>query len=220
MDAIAQPWSYALSAEEAVRLPALSAGLPFAEITSKIVDGLQVLCCHRDKIAGTDFRRPIYTLYVGRTLFDLFFNSSSGYRAAYFRSPSAGLDANVYFLTAIVDRLVAAPQSTSSLSSEFLRESLRTPSAKAWLVEPKEVDRKCPQCKGEWSTGSCGPSELAEIRNGRWETALGSKAEWGRKAPYLTKLSVMGAFLNDSYHELVPQDKRFRSYEIHRFGWS
>ncbi|WP_342130821.1 hypothetical protein [Hydrogenophaga sp. OTU3427] len=222
MTAAAQPWSYALSVKEAVRLPLLSEDLTFAELTSKIVSGLRVLCCHRSEIAGTDFRRPVYTLDIGRPLFDSFFNSPFGYRAAYFRSPGAGLDANVQFLAAVAERLVSDPQSaTAALSSEFIRESLRTPSAKAWLAEHgKEVDRKCPNCKGEWSIGACGSPELAEIRNGRWESTPGQNAEWGRKAPYLTKLRVMGAFLNDRYHELVPHDKRLRAYDIHQFGWS
>lgn len=222
MTARSHPWSYALSVEAAVRVPALSADHTFEELTSKIVNGLQVLCCHSSEIAGTGFQRPVYTLNIGRPLFDLFFNSSSGYRAAYFRSPGAGLDANVHFLTTIMDRLVTDPQSaTSALAANFIRESLRTPSAKAWLAEHgKEVDLKCPHCIGEWSAGTCRAPELAEICNGRWEAASGQNAEWGRKAPYLTKLRVMGAFLNDRHHELVPHDKRFRAYDIHRFGWS
>lgn len=222
MSATAQSWSFALSVDDDVRVPLLSANLTLAELTNKIVNGLRVLCCHRSDIAGTDFRRPVYTLDIGRPLFDLFFNSSFGYRAAYFLSPSAGLDANVYFLASISERLITDPQSTkASLSPEFIRESLRTSSAKAWLAEHgKEVDRKCPNCKGEWSMGTCGPPALAEIRNGRWEGTSGQNAEWGRKAPYLTKLRVMGAFLNDRYDELVPHDKRFRAYDIHRSGWS
>jgi hypothetical protein len=222
MTTTARPWSYALSVEKAVRLPKLSAGLPFAELASKIVNELRVLCCHPNQFGDTGFRRPVYTLDIGPSLFDLFFNSSSGYRGAYFCSPGVGLEANVQLLTAISDRLITDPQSaTTALPAEFIRESLRTPSAKAWLAEHgNEPDRNCPHCKGEWSSGTCGPPELAEIRNGRWETASGQNAEWGRKAPYLTKLRVMGAFLNDRCHELVPHDKRFRAYDIHRFGWS
>jgi hypothetical protein len=218
----ASHWSYALSSDHAVREPVLSSSVPFAELVSRITSELRVLCCHRSEIAGTDFRRPVYTLAVDRPLFDLFFNSVSGYRAAYFRSPGAGVDANVQLLTAISDRLTTDPESTrSELSPAFIRESLRTPSAKVWLAEHgKELDRKCPHCKGEWSSGTCGPPEVAEIRNGRWETAGGQNVEWGRKAPYLSKLRVMGAFLNDRCHELVPHDKRFRAYDIHRYGWS
>jgi hypothetical protein len=222
MTATVQPWSYVLSVEKAVRVPALSTDLTFEELTSKIVNGLRVLCSHRSELAGSGFWRPVYTLNIGRSLFDLFFNSSCGYRGAYFRSPGAGLDANVQFLTAISERLVTDPQSaTSELAPEFIRESLRTPSAKAWLAEHgKEVDLKCPYCKGEWSAGTSGPPELAEICNGRWEIASGQNAEWGRKAPYLTKLRVMGAFLNDRYEELVPSDKRFRACDIHLYGSS
>jgi hypothetical protein len=217
-----QPWSYALSAEEDVRAPALSIDLTFEELTSKIVNKLRVLCCHRNELEGSGFCRPVYTLNIGHPLFDLFFNSSAGYRGAYFRSPGAGLDANVQFLTAISEKLVTDPQTaTSELAPRFIRESLRTPSAKAWLAEHgKEVDPKCPYCKGEWGAGSSGLPELAEICNGRWEIALGQNAVWGRKAPYLTKLRVMGAFLNDRYEELVPSSKRFRAYDIHLYGWS
>jgi hypothetical protein len=102
-----------------------------------------------------------------------------------------------------------------------IRESLATPSAKAWLAEHgKEIDRKCPGCQGEWSSGAAGPPDQAEIHNGAWEAASGQNAEWGRKAPYLTKLRVMGGFLSDRLHELVPHNKRFRAYDIHRYGWS
>lgn len=105
------------------------------------------------------------------------------------------------------------------LSNEFIRESLVTLSAKVWLAEHgKELDRKCPGCKGEWSSGPIGP---AEILNSRWEKPRqGQKAEWGREAPYLTKLRIMGAFIDERHNELVPVDKRFRAYEIHQFGWS
>jgi hypothetical protein len=217
-----QPWSYSLSDDEAARLPTLSAKITFDEITDRIANELKVLCCHPSAIDGTDFRRPIYTLHIGRPLFDQFFNSPVGYRAAYFQSPGIGLDANVFFMQAIAKRLAADPSSVcSTLSTDFIHESLMTPSAKAWLAEHgKEVDLNCPTCKGEWSSGSSGPAQQAEILNDRWETASGQKSEWGRKAPYLTKLRIMGAFLNDRHHELVPYDKRFRAYEIHKFGWS
>jgi hypothetical protein len=99
-----------------------------------------------------------------------------------------------------------------------MKESLATPSAKVWLAEHgKEIERKCPACKGEWSINS---ADGSEIRNGRWEMAAGQKAEWGRQAPYLTKLRFMGAFVDDRFAEYVPYDKRFRSNDISYFGWS
>jgi len=73
---------------------------------------------------------------------------------------------------------------------------------------------------GRMELGTSGPPEQAEILNGVWETAKSQNAEWGRKAPYLTKLRIMGAFVNERLHELVPFDKRYRAYDINRFGWS
>lgn len=216
------PWSYSLSVDAALRLPGLSGSVSFAHIAERIATEMSVLCCHRSEIGGTDFARPVYTVFVGRALFDLFFNSSAGYRAAYFQSPGIGLDANAFFMQTVAPRLVADPLSANStLLPDFIQESLVTPSAKAWLVEHgKELDKRCPGCRGEWSSASAGPAEQAEILNSRWETISGQKAEWGRKAPYLTKLRVMGAFINECHHELVPFDKRFRASEIHEFGWS
>jgi hypothetical protein len=222
MSASSPSWTYSLFEEARARLPVLQAGASFAEITQRIVKRMTVLCCHRSAIIGTGFVRPVYTVSVDRETFDLFFNSPNGYRAAYFRSPGLGLDANVSFMQAVSARLLEDRLSANSaLSQQHLHESLITPSAKAWLAEHgKEVDRKCAGCKGEWSSGSGGPPEQAEILNARWELAPGQNAEWGRKAPYLTKLRLMGAFLNDRHHELVPHDKRFRAYSIHRYGWS
>jgi hypothetical protein len=206
--------------QEAVRLPALLQPHTFRQITELIQSEMRVLCCHRSEIAGTQFRRPVYIVEVDRPLFDLFFNSPSGYRAAYFESPGAGLDANISFMRAIGQRLAGEQCSlTCGLQADFLRESLSSPSAKAWLAEHgKEVDLKCPTCRGEWSAS--GAPGAAEIRNGRWDIANDLRAEWGSKAPYLTKLRVMGAFLDERYNEFVPGDKRFRAEDIHHFGWS
>ncbi|NNB41716.1 hypothetical protein [Pseudomonas chlororaphis] len=215
-------WVYSLREEASTRLPVLTAGTTFAEITQRIISEMSVLCCHYSEIVGTGFSRPVYTVQIGKELFDLFFNSPDGYRAAYFRSPGDGLNANISFIRAILLPLEESPLSANSkLCSSRIHQCLVTPSAKVWLAEHgKEIDSKCPGCTGEWSSGTAGRPDQAEIHNGVWEAASGQNAEWGRKAPYLTKLRVMGAFLNDQYHEYVPQDKRFRAYGIHRDGWS
>jgi hypothetical protein len=222
MSGRAQPWSFELTADQQFRLPALMDRYSFAQVTERIVSCGEVLCCHRSKLSDGEFFRPVYTVHIGRPLFDLFFNSPFGYRAAYFQSPGAGLDANVSFLQAIAARLVADSASLkSALSVDFIHASLSTPSAKVWLAEcGKELDARCPGCEGEWSSGTSATASRPEILNERWEVAEGQKAEWGRKAPYLEKLRIMGAFINDRRHELVPHDKRFRAYEVHKFGWS
>jgi hypothetical protein len=222
MSTIDRSWSYSLALEENKRLPVLLEPHTFVEITHRVVSEMRVLCCHRSEKKATEFFRPVYTVELDCTLFDLFFNSSNGYRAAYFRSPGAGIDANACFMQAVTSRLLADRVSKNSeLSEDILRESLSTPSAKVWLAEHgKEMDRNCSGCKGEWSSGSANAVRGAEIANGKWETATGQKAEWGRKAPYLTKLRIMGAFINSLHDELIPYDKRFRAHDIHEFGWS
>jgi hypothetical protein len=129
---------------------------------------------------------------------------------------------NACFMRAVASRLIDDPRATNAtLTRDFIRESLLSPSSKVWLAEAgKEIDARCDGCKGEWNVRSSGPGALAEILNDRWERTIGQKAEWGRKAPYLTKLRVMGAFLNERHDELVPFDKRFRAHEIHELGWS
>jgi hypothetical protein len=174
------------------------------------------------QVRGTEFKRPVYTVQISEAFFDQFFNASCGYRAAYYRSPGAGINANHVFMKAVSGPLLEAHVTASiDMTTELVEQSLATPSAKAWLAEAgKEPERDCPTCRGEWSTGNCGPADVAEILNERWELTSGVKAEWGRKAPYLTKLRVMGAFLDECHNELVPYDKRFRAQEIHAFGWS
>jgi hypothetical protein len=155
-------------------------------------------------------------------LFDVLFNSQFGYRAAYFRSPGLGLDVNVHLMQSVASRLTEDPLSEScDLQTDLLHESLVTPSAKVWLTEyGKEIEQKCEGCKGEWGASSAGSGQVAEILNGRWESASSQKAEWGRKAPYLKKLRFMGAFINDRHAEYVPHYKRFRAYDISSFGWA
>lgn len=217
-----QPWELRLQVEEGMRLPKLRQHVPFEQIAKCVATTMTVLCCHRSPIKGTDFRRVAYCVQIDKDLFDQFFNSESGYRAAYFRSPWSGLGTNAAFMEAVSPSLVSSiPSSTCGVSPEFIRESLATTSAKVWLAEHgKEVKRDCPGCRGEWSTGTAGDLNTPEIRNGRWEMASGIKSQWGSKAPYLTKLRIMGAFLDEQFNELVPFDKRFRANQIHAFGWS
>jgi len=77
-------WNYSLGKEATLRLPVLTSGIAFIEVTQQIVAEMSILCCHHSDLAGTGFSRPVYTVQVSHQLFDLFFNSPDGYRAAYF----------------------------------------------------------------------------------------------------------------------------------------
>ena len=85
--------------------------------------------------------RVVYCMEVKNELFDLFFNSSCGYRAAYFRSPDEGVNSNATFfkITELIDSSVSR---NSGLGSEFINQSLLSPSAKVWLAEHYQRDRQ------------------------------------------------------------------------------
>ena len=215
-------WNLQLLIDQGARLPKLQCSLPFEQIAQDIAARMTVLCCHCSAIKGTSFSRVAYCIQVDSDLFDSFFNSETGYRAAYYRSPYEGMRANAVFMQAVSLNLIDSGVSVNcGLTSEFIHESLATCSAKVWLTEAgKEVCLSCAACKGEWSVGSGGHLTKPEIANGRWELASQVKANWGSKAPYLTKLRVLGAFLDDRLNEFIPFDKRFRAREIHELGWS
>ena len=113
-------------------------------------------------------------------------------------------------------KLLASLNGQSNLG--FARDSLNSLSAKVWLAENgNEVCRNCAGCQGEWSSPR---DDTAEILNRRWDESSEADAKSGRKAPYLTKLRIYGAFLSDQRDEWISKRKRHRATPIHKFGWS
>ena len=206
-------WEFAVDADRAA---ALSAELEFGSVVERIEREMDVLCRHLQACDDADgFARAVYCISVSRSSFDAFFNSEHGYRGAYFRSPHQGLAANEAFIRALRPKLTAWARADGVADIEFDKESLSTPSAKAWLAEAGV--KICQRCDGEWTHPQDG---TAEIHNGRWECADNSNAVRGRKAPFLTKIRILGAFLNERHDEFIPGRKRHRAQEIHEWGWS
>ena len=211
-------WDYA-SSLNGDRMKKLQAAPAFEDITAKIKNDMEVLCFHFDHCKDNDpFKRPVYCILVEKDLFDWFFNSENGYRAAYYQSPYDGLRANDSFIQSLMPELLASDKTIPNTHKEFIEESLKSPSAKAWLVEYKELknpdEKPCNICK-EWTPPQ---NDKAEILNNRWEYAV--EPNYGRKAPCLTMIRIIGAFLNDHYDEFIPSSKRFRAKEIHDMGWT
>jgi len=176
-----------------------------------------VLCCHRqdcDDLAR--FSRVIFNLCLPKPTFDLFFNSEHGYRGAYFDSPHIGLAANEACIRRLTPLLLNwAAEHEPSLDQAFAQESLASPTAKVWLTESES--HLCGRCVGEWGNPT---NETTELSNGRWELANTPSGRRGRKAPFLSKLRVFGAFLNERYDEFTPARKRHRAKELNEGGWS
>jgi hypothetical protein len=195
----------------------------FETIIVSIQNEMKILCCHDQECRDDNrFSRAIYCLKISEPLFDLFFNSKHGYRAWYYCSPHFGLKINERLITTLLPFLLASDQTKEAEKNGFSKakasESLKSFSAKAWLTEiGKEIDNNCAGCTGEWGYPQ---DDNAEIFNDRWDKTNAQKAKCGRKAPYLTKIRIFGAFLNSKHDEFIPADKRYRAKEIHEFGWS
>jgi hypothetical protein len=209
-------WKYKGVCDDA-RLRTLQTSEPFDDIADRLERGMKTVCCHTtDCCDMLGYKRTIYCVEIGPKLFDLFFNSQSGYRGAYFQSPERGLSANRLLLRTVAPRLVAWTSAHSEgQDPEFAAASLSRASAKAWLAE--QTLSLCERCKGEWS-----PTVRAdlEISNGRWECDSHMHAVWGRQAPWFAKVRFIGAFLSETGEEYVASRKKHRARDIWARGWS
>ena len=211
-----QPWRYSQSIGT-TRINNLASPRSLPEILDDILRDAEVLCVHRrdcDDIAG--FSRVMATVRVPRDVFDSFFNSQHGYRGAYAASPYAGLEANDQILDRLTPFVLGhSVFGASKIDPLFAKESLSSPSAKVWLAEVGL--HLCSLCEGEWAKPV---DSTPDVLNGVWEPSSCVEAAWGCKAPYLTKLKVIGAFLSARYDEYVPFHKRRRAELIHWRGWA
>ena len=210
---ISSMWDFADSLGP--RLNQLTRPPEASDIAESIAAEMSVVCRHQDQCSDdTRFFRAVYCISVSRATFDLFFNSWTGYRAAFFRSPYEGLAVNTVFIERLSPPLISAGSISDQPHIDAV-DSLNATSAKLWLSEVgKEL---CQRCTGEWKAL---PSAPAEILNGRWETSDRPYAAYGRSAPYLTKVRIFGAFINERGDEFIPHSKRHRANELHECGWS
>lgn len=209
-------WKYKGVCDEA-RLLALQTDTPFEDIAGRLEREMEILCCHTPDCSDKQgYKRTIYCVEVATQLFDMFFNSHSGYRGAYYQSPECGLSANGLLLSTVVPRLVAWTRAhCADQDAEFAAKSLSAASAKAWLAE--DTLSLCKRCKGEWDSSA--RADL-EIINGRWECDSHINAEWGRQAPWFSKIRFIGAFFNGAGAEYVAHHKIGRATDICARGWS
>jgi hypothetical protein len=212
-------WDFSLTGNDQ-RLVNLQNPPSFEEMAERINEEMDILCCHTDLCRDFwGFERVVFYIKIAKDLFDIFFNSKNGYRAHYYRSPFEGIRANHVFINMLLSKLCASNLTNNCILKSDLKESLSSYSSKIWLAEcGKELKLNCEGCKGEWQASQA--TDSPEITNNRWETSSAEKAKWGRSAPYLTKLRITGAFLDNTGNEFIPSRKRYRSKTIHDYGWS
>jgi len=207
-------WSYSNSVPETRRI-ALNNAPPFLELIERVRTEMRLLCADwQDCDVMDGYRRRVYCISLCHELFDLFFNSATGYRAQYFHSLNKGLQANAQAIKALVPPLLRDSEAINSEAAE-IESSWTAPSAKLWLAEHEK--HLCDACLGEWS-----PPQDSEpdILNGRWEKGDHVKSRYGRKAYSFTKIRIFGGFIDAYGHEYTPWDKLDRAKHLYCHGWT
>lgn len=216
-------WEYASSlSKRTERIGQLSSPSSFLSIVDRVAREGVIQCVHEQPaINMVGHWRPVYCVAIGQPLFDLFFNSAHGYRAAYFISAEDGRKADRTMIQRLLPQLLADASNTTFNIDP--RKSLEAWSAKVWLAEVGKglnvtPGKPCLDCCGEWRPPQ---DAVPEIHNGRWEVVKDKPyRNYGRKAPYLTKLRIFGAFIDMEGNEWVPEDKVLRAEQLYELGWS
>lgn len=213
--ATSSSWRYVGSASPE-RLAALEQPRSAADLPEALRCGLNLVCYHRDR-GRTDpsFERAVFCGIVSPVIFDWFFNASSGYRGAFYQSREAGIRLN----RELVDHLVLsladwALSDGGERDRSWVLDSLKMPSAKAWLAEYPGL---CKSCEGEWYASL---SADLYIENDRWECATHVYSAWGRQAPLLSKIRIFGGLIDTDRNEWLAAHKAIRANQIWEYGWS
>lgn len=223
-------WSYTnrVSPE---RQKSLLAAPDFDGIARRIVEQMQIISFdihrgNRGEVKGC--KRPEFALQVSEETFDLFYNSSRGYRGQYLRSPEDGERANSKLISMMSDRLIYYAKDTTikhTLCAKELGRSLEAGSAKSWINEKGDraqrgddirhliVDLKVEPWVGTAKEYVATPAKYPDPNKE-------IKAVDGVKAPTGTVLEVKGAYFDENGNEHIAEDKKDRSLQIHLYGFT
>ena len=157
-------------------------------------------------------RQVIFLVSVGDQLCDLLFNAPDGLRGRYWQSPDHGWLATRHLISGLSNALISfsdkvppsAPRNVEPMQSKDIISSLDGVSTKVWPREPLlEIKRQL--VVSRWQKNE----EHAEINKGFW-----------RLTPTSGELEIKGALLGLDGTEYLPEGKKDRSCQIHRYGFS
>jgi hypothetical protein len=166
-----------------------------------------------------DARRVCFFVGVGKQACDLLYNAPDGLRGRYWQSPDLGFLATKYLINALKPALMGfairnpprpAPKA-AGMDLTQVKASLEAPSAKVWVREKDD--------KGDLLLKATKGSQLMVRRWLENEKEAANKDMW-RRTPFGDEVEVKGAFLGPDGEEYIPEVKRDRSCQIHRFGFT
>jgi hypothetical protein len=195
----------------------LDSGLSFEELASRLITERQVMHVklkrYQDPAPGEpkDAQQVVFLIRVGDETCDVLYNAPDGLRGRYWQSPDHGFMATRH----LIGRLLPAQNpptpigKTAPMFAKDIRASLEAPSAKIWPRERDDngislfADRQLmvPRWHGNEQHGS--------FNKGMW-----------RQTPRGGELEIKGAILGPDTTEYIPEGKRDRSCQIHRFGFT
>lgn len=179
--------------------------------------------------------RPEFFFSVQPDVFDLFFNSRSGYRAQFCGDHRVGAAQNGKLIRGFEQRLLAVAVSSGAgvtspgFSLQQIRSALSLPSAKVWMDEydaDSTLNKSSVDAESliainipHWVKTARTVSD--QVRRGQSPNRSKEKALLGIQAPEGRRLVVFGAWLSDSTgQEYVVPSKRYRAKEIRLYGFS
>lgn len=199
------------------RLRRLLCAPEFPKVVRRLLSGARVQGVVRERLGSArDCARVVVCLAVGREILDLFHNSSSGYRAQYYRGPACGDAANDFVLEMLGAQVPALLRSLPGWEAaiEWAQASMRAPGAKVWIHQ------------GLWLRHA--KREDRVLRVPRWQTPRSEcprcckLAQWGMLAPApmgVGLLELKGGFL-DKDGRAVGTKKPQRALELHSLGFT
>jgi hypothetical protein len=166
-----------------------------------------------------DARQAIFLIRVGEEICDLLYNAPDGLRGRYWQSPDHGFGASTHLIDTLSRKLIAFADANpptpigkaAPMTSKDFAASLAAPSAKIWPRERNDKDESLLLLTEH------------QLLVPRWREnerhAVINKGEW-RKTPTGGELEIKGALLARDTTEYLPEGKRDRSCQIHRFGFT
>lgn len=196
--------------------------LSFKEIASRVIESATVISNrirpYDDAPPGEeDGRQIIFIVRVEPQTCDLLYNAPDGMRGRYWQSPDYGFAATKLLISGLLRTLMLfserhppmLPKRCAPMAAEDIKVSLKSISAKVW---PREHDDN-----GNWLF------KVDQLKVLRWEQneGRGEKGPMWRQSPTGGDIEIKGALIRPvDQIECMPEGKRDRSCQLHRFGYT
>jgi hypothetical protein len=222
-------WNFNPALINAERAKRLIEHLPFSELVGRISEVRSI--AFSAEMGRRDARGWVRALWVIDTtpeVFDLFFNSPSGYRAQFYIAADRGLRANRLSIDSVQDRLLGLAEAypVNLMTRQQVETSLASRYAKIWIDESASTVNKT----------STDPLVIQALEVPRWVRAMNEAlSAWAQQrgpAPYVARsllgvqapegrsLKIVGAWVNNEIADHVVHSKEERAEHIHKFGFS